>query len=188
MAPKEINTLPESKVVLLSGSITCDSPNEFMDKFDGNVLVSTSGTTQEFIFNVGYSLQFTKVIYRSKSLLLRGCKLKNTEFCYGLVLYTGPESKIMMNSKKPPTKVSNMQRAMNKMLYSVFGFQLLLIFLYAILSIVWMKNNPNATQYLNISNSSGFVTFIIQYLTYWVAYSHLIPISLYVVLEIIKVG
>jgi phospholipid-transporting ATPase len=29
---------------------------------------------------------------------------------------------------------------------------------------------------------------MIQYLTYWVAYSHLIPISLYVVLEIIKVG
>jgi magnesium-transporting ATPase (P-type) len=41
---------------------------------------------------------------------------------------------------------------------------------------------------LDLSSSEGFANFIIQYLTYWVAYSHLIPISLYVVLEIIKVG
>lgn len=31
----------------------------------------------------------------------------------------GPESKIMMNAKKPPTKISNVQRKMNQMLYSV---------------------------------------------------------------------
>jgi hypothetical protein len=34
-------------------------------------------------------------------------------------VYTGPESKIMMNAKKPPTKISNMQKKMNLMLYSV---------------------------------------------------------------------
>ena len=31
----------------------------------------------------------------------------------------GPESKIMMNAKKPPTKISNVQKKMNLMLYSV---------------------------------------------------------------------
>jgi magnesium-transporting ATPase (P-type) len=59
----------------------------------------------------------------------------NTDYCIGFVLYTGPETKIMMNAKKPPTKISNMQRAMNKMLYSVFAFQLILILVYAILSL-----------------------------------------------------
>ena len=54
-----------------------------------------------------------------KQLLLRGCTLRNTEFCIGFAVYTGPESKIMMNAKKPPTKVSNVQRKMNQMLYSV---------------------------------------------------------------------
>jgi hypothetical protein len=45
--------------------------------------------------------------------------LRNTEFCIGFAVYMGPESKIMMNAKKPPTKISNVQKKMNTMLYSV---------------------------------------------------------------------
>jgi magnesium-transporting ATPase (P-type) len=54
--------------------------------------------------------------------MLRGCKLKNTDFIYGFVIYTGNETKIMMNAKAPPTKVSNVMHMMNMMLYSVFMF------------------------------------------------------------------
>lgn len=57
-----------------------------------------------------------------KNILLRGCNLKNTEYIYGIVIYVGPESKIMMNAKNPPHKVSNVFRLMNYILYSVFGF------------------------------------------------------------------
>ena len=32
------------------------------------------------------------------------------------------------------------------------------------------------------------MTFIIQFFTYWVAYSHMIPISLYVIIEMLKLG
>lgn len=82
-----------------------------------------------------------------------------------------------------------MQKKMNLMLYSVFGFQLTLILLYAILSITWIKDNQTKQFYLNIGGTNpGFVEFLIKYLTYQVAYSHLIPISLYVVLEMIKLG
>ena len=45
--------------------------------------------------------------------------MRNTDFAVGLVIYAGAESKIMMNAKKPPTKVSNVLRMMNQMLYSV---------------------------------------------------------------------
>jgi phospholipid-transporting ATPase len=51
-----------------------------------------------------------------------------------------------------------------------------------------MKKNSDKHKYLNLIADPGFGSFIIQFLTYWVAYSHLIPISLYVVLEIIKMG
>lgn len=54
---------------------------------------------------LGNTLNITMI--RLKALLLRGCTLRNTEFCIGIVIYTGPESKIMMNAKKPPTKISN---------------------------------------------------------------------------------
>lgn len=72
--------------------------------------------------------------------------------------------------------------------FQVFAFQLILILIYAILSIFWIKSKAAQHAYLNLMTSPGFGEFIIQYLTYWVAYSHLIPISLYVVLELIKLG
>jgi magnesium-transporting ATPase (P-type) len=123
-----------------------------------------------------------------KNLLLRGCTLRNTDYVYGFIIYTGKEAKIMMNAKKPPTKVSNVMRMMNMMLYSVFMFQLLLILLFASLSMIWQANNVDLHFYLGESASPGFDTFFIRMLTFWVAYSHLIPISLYVVLEIIKLA
>jgi len=37
-------------------------------------------------------------------VLLRGCTLKNSGFVVGLVVYTGPESRIQMNAAEPPRK------------------------------------------------------------------------------------
>lgn len=37
-------------------------------------------------------------------ILLRGCTLKNSGFVVGLVVYTGPESRIQMNAAAPPSK------------------------------------------------------------------------------------
>lgn len=37
-------------------------------------------------------------------VLLRGCTLKNSGFVIGLVVYTGPESRIQMNAAEPPRK------------------------------------------------------------------------------------
>ena len=38
------------------------------------------------------------------NILLRGCALKNIDFIYGLVIYTGHDTKIMLNSVKSKTK------------------------------------------------------------------------------------
>lgn len=42
--------------------------------------------------------------------------------------------------------------------------------------------------YIDLASNPGFDTFVIKLLIFWVAYSHMIPISLYVVLEIVKLG
>jgi magnesium-transporting ATPase (P-type) len=57
-----------------------------------------------------------------RNTFLRGCFLRNTDYIIGLVVYTGMETKIMKNLKKPLHKVSNIMRLMNNMLYSVFTF------------------------------------------------------------------
>lgn len=49
----------------------------------------------------------------SSSVLLRGCVLRNTGWVIGLVLFTGNETKIMLNSGKTPSKRSKIEKATN---------------------------------------------------------------------------
>lgn len=37
-------------------------------------------------------------------VLLRGCTMKNSGKVHGVVIYTGPESRIQMNAASPPKK------------------------------------------------------------------------------------
>jgi magnesium-transporting ATPase (P-type) len=67
--------------------------------------------------------------------------VRNTNFAYGIIVYTGMDTKIMRNSKKPPHKVSNVMKKMNKMLYTVFVFQILIIIVFAILNNRWLKSH-----------------------------------------------
>ena len=77
-------------------------------------------------------------------------------------------------------------RLMNKLLYSVFAAQFLLISVWATLSIFWMKEQKDDHIYLDIGGSLGVGRWITQFFTYQVAYSHMIPISLYVMIEVLK--
>lgn len=89
------------------GSIECDLPNESLEYWEGNV--TSSMLPRVLNCNI-------------KSTMLRGCSLRNTEYCYGIVLYVGNNTKIMKNAKKPRRKISNLMKKMNQMLYTVFAF------------------------------------------------------------------
>lgn len=71
-------------------------------------------------------------------------------FAIGIVVYTGMNTKIMKNHKKPRHKVSNIMRLMNNMLYTVFAFQFFIIIIMAGLNNSWVKNNASDHSYLNI--------------------------------------
>lgn len=109
---KEKNSLieefDERKISQLNGEIRTDLPNENLDKWDARLFFKNKSQKP--------------LIGSIKNLLLRGCYVRNTNFGIGIVIYTGMNTKIMKNLKKPPHKVSNIMRLMNKMLYSVFIF------------------------------------------------------------------
>jgi magnesium-transporting ATPase (P-type) len=86
----------------MHGSVICDQPNENIEHWEG-------------LLKINNRLQKT-VACSIKNLLVRGSVLRNTEYAIGIVIYTGSETKIFMNSKNPPHKVSNLMKKMNKML------------------------------------------------------------------------
>jgi phospholipid-transporting ATPase len=166
---------------LVEGSIICDRPNDNLEKWTCNL-------------NITVNSRNVNVLCELKQIVLKGCKLKNTNFILGICVYSGHNTKIMKNAKSPPIKVSNVMKVMNLLLYSVFFFQFLLCVLYALAYVIWQGNEGFLYKYLYLYNSDGKLIspgytgfdWFIKYLTFLVAYSHLIPISLYVALELVK--
>jgi magnesium-transporting ATPase (P-type) len=62
----------------------------------------------------------------------------------------------------------------------------MICFCFAGASIAWLSNNADDHFYLDLDDDPGAGEFFILIFTFVVAYSHLIPISLYVALEIVK--
>lgn len=65
----------EDKLKGFSGRIECDMPNESLEFWDGNI----------------HSIEILKRVINCniKNMILRGCTLKNIEYCYGIVIYAG---------------------------------------------------------------------------------------------------
>ncbi|RMZ90024.1 hypothetical protein DV736_g2739, partial [Chaetothyriales sp. CBS 134916] len=122
------------------------------------------------------------------NMLLRGCSLKNTEWILGVVLFTGSESKIMLNSGITPSKRARLARDLN---WNVIYNFVILFFMCLVSGIVqgltWASGNNTSDlfEFGSIGGSpplDGFVTF-------WAAvvlFQNLVPISLYITLEIIR--
>jgi magnesium-transporting ATPase (P-type) len=47
------------------------------------------------------------------NLIMRGSSLKNTEFIYGIVVFTGHDTKVMKNQEKAWYKFSHLEKQMN---------------------------------------------------------------------------
>nr|XP_022905899.1 probable phospholipid-transporting ATPase IM isoform X2 [Onthophagus taurus]XP_022905900.1 probable phospholipid-transporting ATPase IM isoform X2 [Onthophagus taurus] len=84
------------------GEIICEQPNNLLNKFEGTL------TWQ----NKQYSLDNDKII-------LRGCVLRNTQWCYGVVIFAGKDTKLMQNSGKTKFKRTSIDRLLNFLIIGV---------------------------------------------------------------------
>ncbi|KAH6597529.1 hypothetical protein BASA50_004446 [Batrachochytrium salamandrivorans] len=124
------------------------------------------------------------------SMLLRGCVLRNTGWVYGVVVYTGPETKISLNSGGTPIKRSFIEVQTNRYILMSLG---LMVVLSLILSFVGYTMEVtaynNQSPWLDLTFSRGAVTFAEAFSMFWVAiilFQNLVPISLYITVEVVK--
>ncbi|KAL4786019.1 hypothetical protein BJX76DRAFT_322843 [Aspergillus varians] len=121
------------------------------------------------------------------NLLLRGCSLRNTEWVLGIVVFTGIETKIMLNSGETPSKRPQLAKDLN---WNVI-YNFILLFIMCLISgivngVAWSEDNRSLKYFERAYGSSPAVTGII---TFWVAlilFQNLVPISLYISLEIVR--
>ncbi|KAG2453311.1 hypothetical protein HYH02_001535 [Chlamydomonas schloesseri] len=130
----------------------------------------------------------------ASALVLRGCSLRNTECIYGVVIYAGHDTKIFMNSTEAPSKRSYIERTVDRIIL-LFFFVLLLWCLISAVYHAWWTNThfkrhwymrPDAVDAASDPDSpaqTGAVNFFVALLLY----SYLVPVSLYVSIEMVKV-
>jgi magnesium-transporting ATPase (P-type) len=134
--------------------------------------------------STGETIQFNK----DKQLLYRGARLKNTKWIYGLAIYTGRNSKILMNSDSESEKMSQIEIKVNYILGIILALQVVLCMILGILDGVFLNNNLANNKYIIFSGYSSSLDGFLMWCTYMVLLNTMIPISLIVSIEIVKVS
>ncbi|KAJ4973352.1 hypothetical protein NE237_006526 [Protea cynaroides] len=166
---------------------------------DFNAVVKCEDPNANLYSFVG-TLEFDEQQYplSPPQLLLRDSKLRNTDYIYGTVVFTGHDTKVMQNSMDPPSKRSKIERTMDKLIYFLFSMLVLIAFVgsifFGIATREDLENGRMKRWYLRPDDTKIYydpnkpaVAAILHFLTALMLYSYFIPISLYVSIEIVKV-
>jgi phospholipid-translocating ATPase len=157
----------DAEIVACRAKIVVEDPNIDLYNFDGRVTVD------------GATLPLT-----TNEIVFRGSTLRNTTTAIGMVINSGEECKIRMNANKNPrTKAPAMQIITNKIVVMLVIFVVLLALFCTIAYQIWAGNTENKSWYLKDARVP-FVQIIVGFI---ILFNTLIPLSLYVSLEIIKV-
>ncbi|CAI0379541.1 unnamed protein product [Linum tenue] len=166
--------LTPEKAVEFKGEVQCEQPNNSLYTFTGNLIIENQ-----------------TLPLSPNQLLLRGCSLRNTEYIVGAVIFTGHETKVMMNSMNVPSKRSTLERKLDKLILALFGTLFGMCLVGAIGSGIFISSDYYYLELqrgvgLEFNPSSRFSVAILTLFTLITLYSTIIPISLYVSIEMIK--
>jgi magnesium-transporting ATPase (P-type) len=143
-------------------------------------------------------LQTNLVGIDSKNLLLKGAKVKNTKWVIGLVLYTGKETKIQLNATTAKSKMTVMEKKLHKIVITIFFCQLAISVFAAFgrpMLLAASSGGFNYNKFLAFATSpkSDSITevdsvgdWMIDGFRYFLLLNTLIPISLVVSLEVVR--
>ncbi|XDV52729.1 hypothetical protein PO909_021402 [Leuciscus waleckii] len=157
-----------------NGEVICEPPNNKLDKFTGTLYWEDN-----------------KYPLDNEKMLLRGCVLRNTDWCFGLVIFAGLQTKLMQNCGSTKFKRTSIDKLMNTLVLWIFGFLICMGIILAIGNTIWEQSvGSNFWEYLQWKQLkinavlSGFLTFW----SYVIILNTVVPISLYVSVEVLRLG
>ncbi|XP_076135922.1 phospholipid-transporting ATPase ID isoform X3 [Alosa pseudoharengus] len=156
------------------GEVVCEPPNNKLDRFCGTLYWKES-----------------KYPLSNQNMLLRGCVLRNTEYCYGLVIFAGPDTKLMQNSGRTKFKRTSIDRLMNTLVLWIFGFLVCMGVILAVGNAVWEREVGTLFQSFLPWDPpvNGFLlSAFLSFWSYVIILNTVVPISLYVSVEVIRLG
>ncbi|XP_078379616.1 phospholipid-transporting ATPase ID-like isoform X2 [Oculina patagonica] len=165
----------EEQLSKVKMEISCDPPNNRLDKLKG-VLV----------------YEDTQYPLDNENVILRGCVLRNTKWVYGVVIYAGHDTKLMMNTGVSKFKRTGLDKLTNSLILWIAAILGIICTLLAIGTTVWEELVGQHFQiYLpweSFYQDSVVVIGIVHWPSFIMVLNTLIPISLYISVEVIRLG
>jgi phospholipid-translocating P-type ATPase (flippase) len=182
----------------VSMTIEYEEPNPRIHFFTGTLRIHSPSMETGTAGLTGPVLR--EVALDQDNLLLRESVLRNCRWALGVVVYTGTDTKIVRNSRKAPSKQSNVDKVTNRIMTIIFGALAAVTTLSVIGYYIFTYSNESGLYYLCISADSSPVQLfrdncdetvqqsgaIGLWFTFLILYNNFVPISLYVTLEIVN--
>lgn len=157
----------------LSGRVRSEQPNSSLYTYEATLTMQAGGGEKELPL-------------APDQLLLRGATLRNTPWIHGIVVFTGHETKLMRNATATPIKRTDVERMLNKQILMLVGILLILSCVSSIGDLVVRSTAKTKLSYLYYGRFNAAAQFFSDIFTYWVLFSNLVPISLFVTIEMVK--
>ncbi|KAI9733775.1 MAG: hypothetical protein M1818_007189 [Claussenomyces sp. TS43310] len=175
--PETSSIVSISELSRLGGKIRSEQPNSNLYTYEATLTMQAGGGEKEFPL-------------QPDQLLLRGATLRNTPWVHGIVVFTGHETKLMRNATATPIKRTAVERQLNRQILMLLAILLALSVVGTAGDIIIRKASGSQLAYLMIETSLNagqtISAFWADMATFWVLFSALVPISLFVTIEIVK--
>ncbi|KAJ3117734.1 hypothetical protein HDU96_005864 [Phlyctochytrium bullatum] len=127
----------------------------------------------------------------ANGILLRGCVLRNTSWVIGIAVYTGAESKIMMNSGNTPSKRSRIDRQLNPLVMVNFLLLTAMCLICAMTAAVYTgtfiwERAPFAFATDSNETYSPAYAAVVTFFSCMIIFQAIIPIALYISVDLCK--
>eukprot|EP01125_Pyxidicula_operculata_P011070 TRINITY_DN3616_c0_g1_i1.p1 TRINITY_DN3616_c0_g1~~TRINITY_DN3616_c0_g1_i1.p1 ORF type:complete len:1085 (-),score=233.00 TRINITY_DN3616_c0_g1_i1:119-3373(-) len=168
VACEQLNKQTVKEVASASGKVISDIPNTQLYNFKGSLVLD--GEEDPFSLD-------------ENNLMLSSSVLRNTDYIIGLCVYAGPETKLGLNLKLPPSKFSSLDKKLNRYIIAIFLFKIALCIAMTVYSVIFQQN-ISQTGLVDEDHPAfaGFKTFV----RYFSLMNYLIPLSLVVTLDVVR--
>lgn len=149
-------------------SVRCEVPSSnlhyfegvWVDKDESGAVQESAITIEELLLRVcvpPLTILLLSLLFSFAFVLFRrsqGAALMNTEYVYGLVIYTGVESKIFLNLNNPKHKLTRVETITNHQMYKLFVVLFFVCFFMALA--LGIETDKRKTRYVCVHTRVGW--------------------------------